>query len=67
MDDAIRSLVDLGPESLMARFDVKTANRNIPIHPVFTLRTFLGGPCMFYLLACGLAIYFKMHMQPSGF
>ena len=29
----IRSLVDLGPGALMAKFDVKAAYRNIPIHP----------------------------------
>ena len=33
VDDAIRSLVDLGPGALMAKFDVKAAYRNIPIHP----------------------------------
>ena len=33
VDDAIRSLVNLGPGALMAKFDVKAAYRNIPIHP----------------------------------
>ncbi|CAB4003429.1 Hypothetical predicted protein [Paramuricea clavata] len=33
VDDAIRALVDLGPGALMAKFDVKAAYRNIPIHP----------------------------------
>ena len=33
VDDAICSLVDLGPGALMAKFDVKAAYRNIPIHP----------------------------------
>jgi hypothetical protein len=33
VDDAIRSLVDLGSGALMAKFDVKAAYRNIPIHP----------------------------------
>ncbi|CAB3988942.1 Hypothetical predicted protein [Paramuricea clavata] len=33
VDDAIRALVDLGPGTLMAKFDVKAAYRNIPIHP----------------------------------
>ena len=33
VDDAIRSLVDLGPGELMAKFDVKAAYCNIPIHP----------------------------------
>jgi hypothetical protein len=32
VDDAIRSLVDIGPAALMAKFDVKTAYRNIPIN-----------------------------------
>ncbi|CAB3988531.1 Hypothetical predicted protein [Paramuricea clavata] len=33
VDDAIRALVDMGPGALMAKFDVKAAYRNIPIHP----------------------------------
>jgi hypothetical protein len=33
VDDVIRSLVDLGPGALVAKFDVKAAYRNIPIHP----------------------------------
>jgi hypothetical protein len=32
VDDAIRSLVVIGPAALMAKFDVKTAYRNIPIN-----------------------------------
>ena len=34
VDDAIRSLVDLGPGALMAKFGVTAAYRNIPIHPL---------------------------------
>ena len=33
VDDAICSLVDLGPGVLMAKFDIKAAYHNIPIHP----------------------------------
>ena len=33
VDDAIRSLVDLGPGALMDKFDVKPVYRNVPIHP----------------------------------
>ena len=33
VDEAIRSLVDLGPGALTTKFDVKTGYRNIPIHP----------------------------------
>ena len=33
VDGAIRSLVDLSPGTLMAKFDVKAVYRNIPIHP----------------------------------
>jgi hypothetical protein len=33
VDDAIQALMDLGPGALMAKFDVKAAYRNIPIHP----------------------------------
>ena len=33
VDDTIRSLVDLSPGVLMAKFDVKAAYRNIPMHP----------------------------------
>ena len=33
VDDAIRSLVSLGPGALMAKFDVQAAYRNVPIHP----------------------------------
>lgn len=32
VDDAIRALVELGPGALMAKFDVESAYRNIPIH-----------------------------------
>ena len=33
VDDAIRALVALGPGALMAKFDVRAAYRNVPIHP----------------------------------
>ena len=33
VDDAIRELISLGPGTLMAKFDVEAAYRNIPIHP----------------------------------
>ena len=33
LDKAICCLVDLGPGPLMAKFDVKAAYRNTPIHP----------------------------------
>jgi hypothetical protein len=32
VDDAIKSLVDIGPGALMAKFDVQAAYRNIPIN-----------------------------------
>ena len=33
VDMAIKALLNLGPGALMAKFDVKAAYRNIPIHP----------------------------------
>ena len=33
VDDAIRILLQLGPGGLMAKFDVESAYRNVPIHP----------------------------------
>ena len=33
VDDALRALVELGPDALIAKFNVVAAYRNIPIHP----------------------------------
>ena len=37
LDDAIRILVKLGPKCFMAKTDVKSAFRNIPVHPDWEL------------------------------
>ena len=33
VDDALRALVELGPDALIAKFNVVAVYRNIPIHP----------------------------------
>ena len=40
VDDALRALVELGPDALIAKFNVVAAYRNIPIYP--REQSFLG-------------------------
>ena len=57
VDDAIRSLVDLGPGALIAKFDVKAAYRNIP-STLTTVSSWVRNGAigstwiLFYLLVC---------------
>ena len=42
-DDALRALVEFGPDALIAKFNIVAAYRNIPIHPGNSLFWEYGG------------------------